>query len=326
MIKQQGEAKNSLPPEYNSFSLYLKADSHNEKILKWYILDTTLQESEHKFRLRDLKNSPRLLKILENRISSLSKTYSLSNLVLSPEEDRRLDAKLAEYLNELPKVIDITFIVDSCVHERWMDFATALKMLTDTEKNPGSYFMKLARDTTKVSLLIMALKIEYLVKQQKWERLGELQQLLDIILAVSKGFFKQDDIFQNQTSLVIAELINFGGDKLPPNVLQLLKDSAYRFKTTFNIAGELDKLVKDYVPKELQDRLASMTSETSNPYRWQNIDDNSPSATLKRNFEKFKDKYKVFVDLHNALYQNKQVIKHEDRLKHNFYFTENILH
>ena len=131
MIKTQDKLKNDLPSEYNSFGLFLKADPLNDKILKWYILDITLHDANNKFKLRELKNSPRLLKILENRIASLPKLYSLQNLILSTEEDRRLDSKLAEYLNELPKVIYTNFIVNSAISEKWMDFAVGLKLLLE---------------------------------------------------------------------------------------------------------------------------------------------------------------------------------------------------
>ena len=133
MIKTQDKLKKDLPAEYNSFGLFLKIDSLNDKILKWYILDTTLHDAKNKFKLRDLRNSPRLLKMLENRIASLPKFYSLQNLILSVEEDRRLDSKLAEYLSQLPKVIYTNFIVNAVIAEKWMDFVVALKLLFEVK-------------------------------------------------------------------------------------------------------------------------------------------------------------------------------------------------
>jgi len=156
----------------------------------------------------------------------------------------------------------------------------------------------------------------------KWDKIPQIQELSEILLGVSKGFFKQDDAHQNQVSLLVTELISFLGDKLPPEVLTILKDTQYRFKTTFNISAELDKVVKTYVPKELQERLGNMTGEHSNPYRWQSIDDNSLSASLKRHLDKFKAKFKTFIEFHSSLYQAKQPMKHDDRIKHNFYYIE----
>jgi ubiquitin carboxyl-terminal hydrolase 25/28 len=322
------EAKNNLPPQYNSFALYLKNDPGYEKILKWYLLDTTLKDMPHQaepYKLREMKKHPLELRILENRISSLPKTYALTNLVLAPEDEWKIDAKLAQYLNDIPKVIYLNFMTESSINENWMDFAASLKKLQDDEQNSQSFFLKLAKDEAKISMLLIALKIESLIKGQKWDKTPQIHELSDILLGIAKGFFKTDDAHQSQVAMIINELVTLNGDKMPPEMKDYLKDWAYRFKTTFYITAELDNLVKDYAPKELQERLGSVTGEHSEPYKYQSIDDNSQSAMVKRNLDRFKAKYKAYLEFHNALYKDKQAMKHDDRIKHNFYYAESMM-
>jgi len=180
----------------------------------------------------------------------------------------------------------------------------------------------MSRDLAKIAMIYIVLRMEHIVKLQKWDKMQHMREISEILLAIAKGYFKQDDVHSNQVALIITELISFYGEKLPPEAQQILKDTQYRFKTTFNITTELDRVVKGYVPKELQERLGNVTGEHSNPYRWQNIDDNSLSATIKRNLEKFKTKYKIYIEFHSTLHQTKQPYKHDDRMKHNFYYIE----
>ena len=73
--------------------------------------------------------------------------------------------------------------------------------------------------------------------------------MCDIIFAVVKGIFKQDDVYQVQVSLILSELVTYAGDKIPQNILQPIKDVIYRLKTSHHSENEIEKLVKNYVPQ-----------------------------------------------------------------------------
>mmetsp|Transcript_34460 Transcript_34460/g.31154 ORF Transcript_34460/g.31154 Transcript_34460/m.31154 type:complete len:105 (+) Transcript_34460:1041-1355(+) len=95
----------SPPAHLNSFGCFLKNDNRFEGLFKFYLLDVSLKDSGMNMNLRDLKNQPRLLKILEQRISSLNRPYGLSHLTLTKEEENVIDCKLAEYSAEYPVIL-----------------------------------------------------------------------------------------------------------------------------------------------------------------------------------------------------------------------------
>ena len=73
--------------------------------------------------------------------------------------------------------------------------------------------------------------------------------MCDIIFAVFKGIFKQDDVYQVQVSLILSELVTYTGDKIPQNILQPIKDVIHKLKTSYPNENEIEKLVKNYVPQ-----------------------------------------------------------------------------
>jgi len=127
----QNKDPKSPPTELNNFALFLKSDTHFEGLFKWYILDTALRESQLKMQLKDLKSSPRLLKILENRVSSLGKPYSIDHLVLKQEEETKIEFKMAEYNAEYPVNIYTKLLMNAFIQENWLDACFAAKTIVD---------------------------------------------------------------------------------------------------------------------------------------------------------------------------------------------------
>ena len=60
--------KSSFPYQFNSFGLFLKANTKSDSLVKWYVLDTCWHEVEPRYKLRELKNKPELLKFLQQAI------------------------------------------------------------------------------------------------------------------------------------------------------------------------------------------------------------------------------------------------------------------
>lgn len=127
----EAKTPNSPPMELNTFATFLKSDTHLQDVFKWYILDTALRESQLKTPLKDLKSSPRLLKLLEGRVSSIGKPHSLDHLALKSEEESKLDFKLVEYTAEHPTLIYTKFFMNAFIHEHWRDACFGSKMILD---------------------------------------------------------------------------------------------------------------------------------------------------------------------------------------------------
>ena len=122
-------ARGPMPYYINSFGLFLKHEAKSDYLLKWYILDTCLQDTDpnNKFKLRELKNQPKLLKILQNSLASLGNIYSLRELVLQTDDDQRLDTNLAEYVHQLPAAIVCLFVLEKSMEEQWVDTLCAIR-------------------------------------------------------------------------------------------------------------------------------------------------------------------------------------------------------
>ena len=124
----ENKDKKAVPSYLNSFGCYLKNVGSVEEVLKWYIVDTTLQDSPKKVKLHDLKNSPRLIKLLEDRLSSLAKPYGFKHLVLSNSEEGLLTSNLKDFTQEHMVVIYCQFYIISMLEERWKDACYAAWM------------------------------------------------------------------------------------------------------------------------------------------------------------------------------------------------------
>ena len=133
MVTAALQSKNvkSPPTHLNSFGSFLKYDPHFDSLLKWYIIDTTLQDSALKTSLRDIKSSRNLLTILGSRLSSLNRPYYFTHLILSREEENKLDCKLAEYSAEYPIFIYTKFLINSFLEDKWKDACYGMKCIID---------------------------------------------------------------------------------------------------------------------------------------------------------------------------------------------------
>ena len=145
----QSKTAKSPPTHLNSFGSFLKYDSYFEHILKWYILDTSLQDSQkdfdketqNKFKLKNLRNSPHLLQKLSNRLSALSKPFAFSNLILTSQEENQLDCKLAEYSAEFPIIIYTKFLLMAFLTNQWKDACYTAKLILEVKLNYLGYFI-----------------------------------------------------------------------------------------------------------------------------------------------------------------------------------------
>ncbi len=131
------------PPTYlNSFGSFLKYDPYFEYLLKWYILDTSLQDVQKAsdndktkdFSLRTLRNHPTLLQKLYNLLINLPKPFLLEKLVLTSQEENQLECKIAEYMTEVPIMIYTKFLIASFINNKWQDACYATKMLFEVRK------------------------------------------------------------------------------------------------------------------------------------------------------------------------------------------------
>jgi len=152
----QSKTAKSPPTHLNSFGSFLKYDPYFEHILKWYILDTSLQDSQkdfdvetqNKFKLKNLRNSPHLLQKLTNRLSSFSKPFAFSNLILTSQEENQLDCKLAEYSAEFPIIIYTKFLLLSFLSEKWKDACYTAKLILEVK----NYLFWLIKFSSKQTL------------------------------------------------------------------------------------------------------------------------------------------------------------------------------
>lgn len=126
------------PPTYlNSFGSFLRYDPYFEYLLKWYILDTSLQDIQKAsdndktkdFSLRTLRNHPTLLQKLYNLLINLPKPFLLEKLVLTSQEENQLECKIAEYMIEVPIMIYTKFLISAFINNKWQDACYATKML-----------------------------------------------------------------------------------------------------------------------------------------------------------------------------------------------------
>ena len=123
--------KQSFPHYINSFGLYLKNEIKSDPFIKWYVLDTSLQDTSPnaKFKLRELKSQPKLLKILQNSIGSLGTNYALKELELSKEDESKMDAKLAEYMSQITGAIICLYMLEQATEQHWNETLIAVYRL-----------------------------------------------------------------------------------------------------------------------------------------------------------------------------------------------------
>lgn len=120
----------TMPYHINSFGTYL-IHQKSERLLRWYVLDTCLQDTNPsaRFKLRELKGQPRLLKSLQSSLESIGRRYAINSLVLSKEEELKLDVALSEYIEQIPGAILVLFILEKSMDEEWIEVLYGMKVL-----------------------------------------------------------------------------------------------------------------------------------------------------------------------------------------------------
>ena len=153
----------AFPFYINSFGLFLKHEIKSEELLKWYVLDTSLQDTNPnaKFKLRDVKSQPRLLRILQNCLASIGRQYWINSLVLPKEDEHKLDAKLAEYMDQIPGAIISLFILEKSLQEQWLDVLYGVKTLVYRVKTTSFGFL--------IETFLIELSIDIILQQNTKE-------------------------------------------------------------------------------------------------------------------------------------------------------------
>lgn len=123
----------AVPTNLNTFGCYLRSQKSTEDdLFKWYLLDTALQASEKKMRLADLAQiHPKLVKILEDRLSSLPKPYTFKHVVLSPVEEAKIGSTMSDYERDYLIVVYAKFFIAAFLEERWKDGLDAARRVLD---------------------------------------------------------------------------------------------------------------------------------------------------------------------------------------------------
>jgi len=104
----------------DSFATFLKMEPNCDRILKWYLLDTSFTEMGKSWTLQNIRDPEKLIKI-HDKLSLLSKPYSFSNLVLTPQEKAQLDDKFAKYMELFPVTICYRFVIQSFLEKKWKE-------------------------------------------------------------------------------------------------------------------------------------------------------------------------------------------------------------
>jgi len=159
-----------IPPFYLcSFSCFLASDPQCTKLSKWYILDSTLQNSNRKISINELRKQRRLLRILENKIALLGEGYNIEGgVVLQKAEKARLGVKINEYTGKALLINDVNVLLDSFMKEDWINACYALTQILKSENKPDAYIDKVIKDGTRVNCLKLALFTETHINSQEF--------------------------------------------------------------------------------------------------------------------------------------------------------------
>lgn len=131
LFSNGSSSSSKLPPLHlYSFCYYLKNDPDCEKILKWFILDSTLQNSEKKIKLSHLKLDSNLYKLLEGQISGLTDTFQLKELDLNEDEKRLLNIKLQEYNNKAAFLEQSNMVLESYLNDEWIEACSMIDKIS----------------------------------------------------------------------------------------------------------------------------------------------------------------------------------------------------
>ncbi len=124
----RGKSANRLVGLLDSFATFLKAESHSERLLKWYLLDTSLKESGTCMQFRELDDPHKLAKI-QDKVSLLDKQYTFREMLLTKEEKIELDVKLAKYMELYPFTVCYKFVIRAFMTRRYIDACYGIRRL-----------------------------------------------------------------------------------------------------------------------------------------------------------------------------------------------------
>jgi len=320
----QSKTAKYAPTYLNSFGNFLRYDPHFEYLLKWYILDTSLQdfqkntnndEKSEEFSLRKLKNHPTLLQKLYNLLINLPKPFLMEKLVLTSQEENQLECKIAEYMTEVPIMIYTKFLIPAFINDNWQDACYAVKMLFELEKNSQSYIYKLVKDIAKVNCLKLALIAEENIKNGHTEKACET---LRYLTALAKGLLRPDEGHIPQIKAILMDALQDAEYQIPDVDFNQLKEHVNNYIKTPHTLDELNKVIENYSPEELSVELQNLFNE--NLYGWKDINEESYSNQIKRLVDLFRQTSQLYVAFHNDVYSNKSTMKKEERRKVGYMF------
>lgn len=134
----QSKTEKSPPTHLNSFGSFLKYDGQFDNLLKWYVLDTAIQDLQKvygekseiaTFNLKSQDNPPNFIERLRNNVASLPKQYALTSVALGSANESTLECKIAEYATEYPLIIYVKFMFTSFLNDKWQDACYAIKFI-----------------------------------------------------------------------------------------------------------------------------------------------------------------------------------------------------
>jgi len=311
-VTQAMDTQDARRPIYmNSFGCYLKNNKAIDDLFKWYIIDTVLEENPKMAKLKDLKNSPKLLKMLEDRLSSLPKPYSFKHLVLSQSEEATLRKQRETFNTEILVFIYSESFVISSLEERWRDACYAAYMAYETDIDTRTnHFMKLIMNVAKMDLIKMSLLIEkYVLANQ----VNEAVEIFSYLTPLAKGILKADNIHLVQIKAILNDTINEAAGKISEPDQQRLKEEIFRLGTgTYGKISELEKVVKDFHSQTVQEQIQKLANE--NLYAWREMNETSPSNQMEKLMNEVKEKFKVFLEFYNQVHDRKGILNREERI------------
>lgn len=114
------------------------------------------------------------------------------------------------------------------------------------------------------------------------------------LLGINKALLRAEDYHANQVKAILNDILQHHQNKFnPEEQLQKFKEFNYRNNTSVHSPEELDKILGNTKSEELEKRMAIITSEDFEPYKWQDITENSYANQIKKQFDRFGARYKV---------------------------------
>jgi len=303
----RGKSANRLVGLLDSFGTFLKSEPHSERMLKWYLLDTSLKEISGSVQLRDIADPVKLAKI-QDKLSLLDKQYIFSNLALSKEEKIDLDVKLAKYMELYPFTVCYKYVIRAFMTKKYVEACYGIRRLLFMSKQHKLCTIKPLMDVIEVVVLRFALECEKLIIHNK---LKELIYYSDILLALLKGTLKATDVHSLQVKQILLDGLKDASKRYPQADFMMLNNEVHKVLNPLHTISELEKPIKDYKCEELEEELEKAMFEDL--YSWKDLQSNGPSYELGKLLNDFSRAYGLCVGFHHSLKDEKTVYSFEDR-------------